>query len=180
MGLNEPIDHWAPPDSLDPTPVWRQYLLVVLLGAGIFMFGAFYAYVAFLPDLVTPPAALPGRVVLGALQYPPGTTQKVSIAGPDQTFYLTYAGTVPLAVRATWSSSVGGASQCQITLIAENPLMDPFSFDAVFLDSCTHSFFRASGEVYAGTAPRGLDRYLVSRKGDRLIVNTDHIIQGTP
>ena len=124
MGLNEPIDHWAPPDSLDPTPVWRQYLLVVLLGAGIFVFGAFYAYVAFLPDLVTPPAALPGRVVLGALQYPPGTTQKVSIAGPDQTFYLTYAGTVPVAVRATWSSSVGGASQCQITLIAENPLMD--------------------------------------------------------
>ncbi|OLC57578.1 MAG: hypothetical protein AUH85_02970 [Chloroflexi bacterium 13_1_40CM_4_68_4] len=180
MGFDEPIDHWAPPDSLDPTPVWKQYLLVVLLGSAIFLFGAIYAYVAFLPDLVTPPAALPGRVVLGALQYAPGTTQKVTIAGPDETFYLTYARGVPLAVRATWSPTVSVEAQCRITLVAEDPLFDPATGDAVFLDSCTHSVFGASGDVLAGSAPRGLDRYLVARKGDRLIVNTDHLIQGTP
>ena len=25
---DQPTEHWAGPESLDPTPVWKQYLLV--------------------------------------------------------------------------------------------------------------------------------------------------------
>ena len=180
MGFDEPADHWAPPDSLDPTPVWKQYLLVVLLGAALVAFGAIYAYAALLPQLVSPPAALPGRVVLPALQYARGTTQKVTLAGGDAAFYLSYAGAEPYAVLAAWSPEVGGPARCAVTLVAEDPLFDAPSRDAVFLDSCTRSAFDSTGARLGGTAPRGLDRYLVSRKGDRLVVNTDHVIQGTP
>ncbi len=28
---DQPVEHWAGPESLDPTPVWKQYLLVALL-----------------------------------------------------------------------------------------------------------------------------------------------------
>jgi len=189
VGFDEPEEHWAPPDSLDPTPVWKQYILVVLLGAGVFVFAIVYAYIALLPDVVSPPAVLPGRVILSALQYAPGTTQKVSLAGPNATFYLTYDKAEPIAVRATWSPAISSGSQCAIVLPGEPiPGAPGKSVEtagmaanaAVFLDACTLSVFDARGDRVAGSAPRGLDRYLVSRKGDRLIVNTDHIIQGTP
>ena len=189
MGFDEPAEHWAPPDSLDPTPVWRQYLVVVLLGFAVIAVAALYAYVASLPDVVTPPAVLPGRVVLSSLQYPKGTTQRVAIAGPDATFYLTYAGSEPVAVRATWSPELGGPTTCSIVLPGETFTQPDGSSRRVFVrtdsgiefvDSCTSSTFDARGQRVDGSAPRGLDRYLVSRKGDRLIVNTDHVIQGTP
>ena len=64
VGFDEPEEHWAPPDSLDPTPVWKQYILVVLLGAGVFVFAIVYAYIALLPDVVSPPAVLPGALTL--------------------------------------------------------------------------------------------------------------------
>ena len=180
MGFDEPAEHWAPPDSLDPTPVWKQYLLVILLGVALVAFGAIYAYAALLPELVAPPAVLPGRVILPALQYARGTTQKVDLAGSDAAFYLSYAGAEPYAVLAAWSPEVGAAARCAVTLVAEDPLFDPADRKAVFLDSCTRSVFDSAGARLDGPAPRGLDRYLVSRKGDRLVVNTDHVIQGTP
>ena len=40
MAFDEPEEHWAPPDSLDPTPVWKQYIVVVLLGVAVVAFGA--------------------------------------------------------------------------------------------------------------------------------------------
>src|SRR5919204_6586357 len=107
MAFDEPEEHWAPPDSLDPTPVWKQYLVVLALGVAVVAFGALYAYVAFLPDVVAPPAVLPGRVVLQALQYAPGTTQRVALAAPEEAFYLSYDGPQPIAVRARWSPAVG-------------------------------------------------------------------------
>jgi hypothetical protein len=179
MAFDEPEEHWAPPDSLDPTPVWKQYLLVVLLGVAVLAFGVVYAYLAWLPDAVTPPAALPGRVILPALQYPRGTTQRVAVPGADATFYLTYAGADPVAIRATWSPQLGGAP-CDVLLAAEAGPGAAVPEGGEFRASCSDSVFDARGERLSGSAPRGLDRYLVSRKGDRLIVNTDHVIQGTP
>jgi hypothetical protein len=189
VGFDEPVEHWAPPESLDPTPVWKQYLLVITLGVAVFVFAVVYAYVAFLPDAVTPPAVLPGRVVLSALQYPKGTTQRVTIAGADASFYLTYAGDDPIAVRATWSPELGGRDRCAIALPGE-PITRPdgsatrvyvrTDSGVEFVDSCTLTLFDANGLRVSGPAPRGLDRYLVSRKGDRLIVNIDHLIQGAP
>jgi hypothetical protein len=130
---------------------------------------------------------LPGRVILGALQYPKGTTQKVTLGGDP--FYLTYAGEQPVAVRAMWSPDVGGAERCAIVLPGESFTGPDGGLTRVyvrtdsggeFIDTCTVSVFDASGARLSGTAPRGLDRYLVSRKGDRLVVNTDHVIVGTP
>ena len=180
MAYDEPSDHWAPPDSLDPTPVWKQYILVVLLGVAVIGAGIVYTYVAALPVLVTPPAALPGRVVLPALQYAPGTTQKVTIGGADAAFYLTYVKQEPYAVRATWSPSIG-ARPCDVLLAAEMAgLGGTVPEGGVFRTSCGETVFDARGEPIGGASSRALDRYLVSRKGDRLIVNTDHVIQGTP
>lgn len=178
MGSNEPVEHWAGPESLDPTPVWKQYLVVIFLAVTIFAFAGVYAYAALLPDLVTPPAAIPGRIVLRASDHPPGTTKRVALGA--EAFYVSNVGREPVAVRARWSPAVGGDPRCEVTLVADDPRRDPASAEGVFLDSCTRSVFGATGAILTGSAPRGLDRYLVSRKGDRLIVNTDHLIQGKP
>ncbi len=173
MGTLEPPEHWAPAESLDPTPVWKQYVLVALLALAFVAAAGVYAYAAVLPDVVAPPAALPGRVVLAASEHPPGTTKAVGVAGAQQAFYLTNLGGEYVAVRTRWSAEVAGREPCGVDLIESDPV-------ARFRDPCTGSAFDARGTVVRGPAPRGLDRYLVSRRGDRLIVNTDHLIQGKP
>lgn len=170
MGTSEPPEQWAPAESLDPTPVWKQYALVAILALGFLALSGVYAYLAVLPDVVTPPAALPGRVVLSTGDHPPGTTKLVDIAGADRSFYLVRFGAEDaVALRTVWSPQVGGA-QCRVALASQGPVR--------FGDTCTRSSFDERGMVVAGDAPRSLDRYLVSRKGDRLVVNLDHVIQG--
>ena len=176
MGTPEPPEHWAPPESLDPTPVWKQYLLVGLMALAFLGVVGAYTCVAALPDVVTPPAAVPGRVVLAISEHPPGTTKVVAVAGWRDAFYLSALGNDYVAVARWWSPQVGGAELCGIDLIAA-----PSAGSAArFSDPCSGSTFDVHGRVVSGSAPRGLDRYLVSRKGDRLIVNTDHLIQGKP
>lgn len=176
MGSHEPPEHWAPPESLDPTPVWKQYALVAILALAFVAGVGAYAYVAVLPDVVTPPAALPGRVVLAASDHPPGTTKVVALDGWEDVFYLSNLGDDYVAVTRWWSPTVGARERCGVDLLASSPA----GSDSRFTDPCTGSTFDARGRVTSGSAPRGLDRYLVSRKGDRLIVNTDHLIQGKP
>ena len=174
MGTSEPPEHWAPPDSLDPTPVWKQYALALVLALAFAAAVGAYAYAAVLPDVVAPPAALPGgRVVLAGSQFPPGTTKVVGVGGWERSFYLTNLGRDYAAVRKWWSAEVGGNELCGVDLVESDP-------SGRFRDACTGSTFDVQGRVVSGSAPRGLDRYLVSRKGDRLIVNTDHLIQGKP
>ncbi len=174
MGTLEPPEHWAPAESLDPTPVWKQYALVALLAVAFVAVVGAYAFVALLPDVVTPPAALPGgRVVLAVSDHPPGTTKAIGVAGAQQAFYLTNLGGDFVAVRAWWSPEVGAREPCRVDLVESDAV-------ARFRDPCGGSTFDARGRVVSGSAPRGLDRYLVSRKGDRLIVNIDHLIQGKP
>jgi len=62
---DQPPEHWAGPASLDPTPVWKQYLLVVLLLLGALAIIGVAAALALAPQLATPPALVPGdRLVL--------------------------------------------------------------------------------------------------------------------
>ena len=72
---DQPPEHWAGPESLDPTPVWKQFALI-----GIFLFLGLIlltgvAAVAIAPQLVTPPALVPGdRLVLPISALPPYVT----------------------------------------------------------------------------------------------------------
>lgn len=167
MGAHEPVEQWAPPESLDPTPVWKEYLVIAVLAVGLVVAGLAYVYAAFLPDLVTPPAAIPGRVILSAADFPPGTTTAVDLA---PAFYVSRVGSEYVALARSWSPEVGG-TPCDAALAPDIAANARFT-------SCGGARFAPDGTPL-GTTPRGLDRYLVSRKGDRLIVNTDHLIQGT-
>src|SRR3989442_2787656 len=62
---DQPPELWAGPESLDPTPVWKQFALVGLfLFLGLVLVGVVAAF-AVAPQLVTPPALVPGgRLVL--------------------------------------------------------------------------------------------------------------------
>lgn len=175
MGTDEPVEHWAPPESLDPTPVWRQYLLVALLVLGLLAAVGLYAFAALSIELAEPPAVVPGdRVVLRAAEHPPGTTKRVEVAGPGRAFYLANVLSEPHAIAVTWAPAEG-APMCEVVI---TPPETRANEREVFRDSCTGSLFDARGDVVIGEAARGLDRYLVSRKGDRLVVNLDRPIRG--
>ncbi len=173
MGFAEPPEHWAPPESLDATPVWKQYLLVGLLVLAFLGVVGIYAFAAIAPDVVRPPAVVLGnRVVLGVSEHPPGTAKRVDVAGPQQAFYLVNAGAEPVAVRAGWTTERSGGESCEIAIATSGPP------DARFTDSCTHSTFDARGRLLDGPAKRDLDRYLVARRGDRFVVSLDRLIEG--
>jgi hypothetical protein len=176
MGTAEPPEHWAPPESLDPTPVWKQYALVGLLLVGFLAAVTVYVAAAAAPDMATPPALVPGnRVVLGVGDHPPGTTKRVDLAGSERAFYLARLGDEAFAVRTDWAPDPLGARTCAVEI--STPQQRAGERD-VFRDTCTASAFDAEGRLLGGTAPRDLDRYLVSRKGDRFVVNLDRPITG--
>jgi hypothetical protein len=178
MGTAEPPEHWAPAESLDPTPVWKQYALVGLLLLAFLAAVTVYVAAAAAPDLATPPALVPGnRVVLSLSDHPPGTTKLVQLPGieRDQAFYLARLSNDAFAVRTTWSLDPLGERGCTVAISTPQQRSGDRE---VFRDSCTGSSFDAEGRVLAGPAPRDLDRYLVSRKDDRFVVNLDRPIPG--
>src|SRR6266852_4630952 len=64
---DQPVEHWAGPESLDPTPVWKQYLLVALLLVVGLVAVIAISVTALAPYLATPPALVAGdRLVLAA------------------------------------------------------------------------------------------------------------------
>src|SRR2546423_15668139 len=79
---DQPPDHWAGPESLDPTPVWKQFLLIGLfLMGGLVLLGGVALFAA-APQLVTPPALVPGdRLVLDAMEIPAVGTGPKFIGG---------------------------------------------------------------------------------------------------
>jgi hypothetical protein len=130
---DQPPEHWAGPDSLDPTPVWKQFLLVgELLALGLVLVGGVAAF-AVAPQFVTPPALVVGdRLVLPLSELPPagigGAGTLATQIGPPlvdeaRTFLLgrdlDRVGVV--AVRARWSPTPGGA-EC---LVRSTVLADP-------------------------------------------------------
>jgi len=116
---DQPPEHWAGPESLDPTPVWKQFALIgVFLVVGLILLGGVALFAA-APQLVTPPALVPGdRLVLPLSALPPagigGAGAVPNRIGPplidEGRSFLLGRGidrTELVAVRALWSPGLG-------------------------------------------------------------------------
>ena len=153
---DQPVEQWAGPESLDPTPVWKQYLLVAAFVLVALVLVAFVAYGALAVELATPPAAvIGGRVVLAASDVPPvGGTSK--LYGPplvDQahSFYLVqYKRDEFLAIAAPALRSLPSGSELGVSVT----------------------------DTAAGPLPN-VDHYLVSVEGSKVVVNTSRLLKGT-
>ncbi|MDP9265845.1 MAG: hypothetical protein M3O91_07000 [Chloroflexota bacterium] len=149
---DQPPEAWAPPDSLDPTPVWRQWILIgaFLLGA-LVLVGA-VAYLALAVQLATPPAVVPGgRVVLARGDVPvvgaPAKRYGPPLVSEEAAFWIAQPATGRfVAVRAA------AAPPATAFAVPGDP----------------------SG---AGRLP--FDRYLVSVEGEKVVVNTSRVIGAT-
>jgi hypothetical protein len=180
---DQPVEQWAGPESLDPTPVWKQYLLVAaLLVVGLVAIVAI-SVAALAPLVVTPPALVAGdRLVLAATDIPAVGAPPKLIATPildeRRSFWLTQPrkGEV-YAIRRAWLYTPGGAEACTI-----DSMGGPASADQrTFIGHCAGAHaptFSATGHSFEGGL-RDLDRYLVSVSGDRVIVNLSRVIEAS-
>ena len=149
---DQPPEHWAGAASLDPTPVWKQYLLIGLGALGALVLVLVVAYLALGVQLATPPAAVPGGRVVLALADIPAVTEAAKRYGPplvdDGHAFVVFrasAGRIFAVPLRTWIDGKNG----QLLVIPEPD------------------------------RPAGYDRYGVSVEGDRVVVNTSRIIRGS-
>ena len=177
---DQPVEQWAGPGSLDPTPVWKQYILVALLLFVGLVIVVVFSVMALAPNFVAPPALVPGdRLVLAASDVAGAAATPQRIGAPllddQRAFWLTKARPGNYyAVLTYWLLRPGDpASACQVSV-------DPRSADVPkgFIADCGPARgtyrFTASG---AGSGYRDLDQYLVAVSGDRVIVNLSRVIQ---
>lgn len=186
---DQPPEHWAGPESLDPTPVWKQYIVVaVLLVLALVIIGV-VSVPAILPSVVTPPAVVPGgRVVLAHGAVPAVAGEPVLVAGRQladaplfwqvplddaRSFWLVQpvAGEY-VGIPTRWAPSEG-APGCNVVPFPSGifDLRQPVE-KRPFFQACPHAqgwLFGPRGEPFG--APRSLPRYLVSVSGDRVVVN---------
>ena len=184
---DQPAEHWAGPESLDPTPVWKQYVLIAaLLLVGLIVVVA-TAVLALAPQFVTPPALVPGdRLVLSSTDIPSVGGRPTFISRPvvddGRSFYLTQPEKgVVLAFRAHWPPEIG-AADCAI-----EPAPGPNNSQLFGAPNCRTPIavrlnvpfpvFDLRGTSTNGF--RGLDQYLVSMSGDRVIVNLSRVIESS-
>jgi hypothetical protein len=178
---DQPVEQWAGPESLDPTPVWKQYILVALLLFVGLVVVVVFSVMALAPSFVTPPALVPGdRLVLAASDLPSvGGSRQVGapIIDDARSFYLVQPekGRV-LALRIQWTGSDG--SMCHLTT-PPAATRQPFAAIGCFIRDVQRGqpLFDINGESTNGY--RALDQYLVSVTGDRVIVNLSRIIQAS-
>lgn len=186
---DQPVEQWAGPESLDPTPVWKQYLLVaILLLVGLAAI-VFFGVAALAPQFVTPPALVPGeRLVLATKDVPSGNLAPIRIGPPliddARAFWIHTEKTGTYAVRAWWSIRAGG-SDCVVEPDGITPA--PSSVNPGYQARCGDVLYLFAPNGDARTvlpvtatlknADRGLDHYLVSVDGDRVIVNLSRIIR---
>ena len=175
---DQPPEHWAGPESLDPTPVWKQFALIgVFLFLGLVLLGGVAAFAA-APQLVTPPALVPGdRLVLPAAALrpvgsPPNDLGPPLVDDARRIWLSRLSSTNAVAFRARWSPTPGGP-ECPVGL-------GVFNGSLGYVASCERTVgrvytFDAQGNSLDGTY-RGLDRYLVSVSDDRVIVNLSRLI----
>ncbi len=170
---DQPAEHWAGAESLDPTPVWKQYLIIAGLLLALLVAVVVFALSALAPLIVTPPALVPGdRFVLSAKEIPPvgGAPKFVGppLVNEARRFWLIQPAKGELvAVHAVWSPRPGG-DPCRVDVNAPDE----------FVAQCSGAVYRFDGRgAPKGDAPRGLDRYLVSMGDDRVIVNLSRLIQ---
>lgn len=180
---DQPPEHWAGEVSLDPTPVWKQFLLVgVLLLVAIALIVT-VALFALAPQLAIPPTVVPGgRVVLSLTDLPASGSEPKRFGPPlvdaERAFWLGRSDDgQAVAVSATWIEPESG-TRCAIEP-QRSPALGAFGY----LASCPGGVrtllpirFGLRGEPL--TASRSLDRYLVSVDRDRVIVNIGREIRG--
>jgi hypothetical protein len=187
---DQPVEQWAGPESLDPTPVWKQYLLVAAMVLVALVLVAVVAYSALAVELATPPASvIGGRVVLAPSDVPEvGGAPKRFGPPPSRTdgaFYLVQPekGAI-LAIKENWRPE-GRPFICIIE--PEDPRLAPIDQNATFSrGGCDYgslgaglqpSIWDAHGDPLRGT-DQPLDRYLVSVEGAKVVVNTSRVING--
>jgi hypothetical protein len=175
---DQPPEHWAGPESLDPTPVWKQFALIgVFLFFGLALLGGVAVFAA-APQLVAPPALVPGeRLVLSRSDLPAvGAAPKrfgPPLVDDAHAFWLVrLSNTDTVAFRALWADGLG--QRCPVSW-DQTPDNRPLRLFAAMCTGSDPVLFTQRGEPGPG-APRGLDRYLVSVSDDRVIVNLSRLI----
>lgn len=178
---DQPVEQWAGPESLDPTPVWKQYILVALLALISLLVLVVVGLAALAPELATPPALVPGdRLVLATSDVASGNVSMKRYGAPlvseDRAFWLVRVNGAYYALVARWAQHVGDAA-CNVA-----PVGGP-EFQATCPGGATYLFSAAGDPRGQGKdlkeAARGLDRYLVSVSGDRVIVNLSRVIESS-
>lgn len=180
---DQPAEHWAGAESLDPTPVWKQYILIALLLFGGLIAVLVVSLLAILPQIVTPPALVPGdRLVLPiadvpALGHSPRRIEP-SLTDGSRAFYLARpAKDEAFGFRAYWAPTLGTA-ECPVDVatLTTGSVVE-FGYAARCENTVGRVFiFTARGASRDG-GYRGLDQYLVSMSDDRVIVNLSRLIQ---
>ena len=182
---DQPVEQWAGPESLDPTPVWKQYILVALLFVVGLVVVVIVALTALAPMIVSPPALVFGdRLVLAASDVPavggPAKLISAPIIDPARSFYLVQPtkGDV-VAILATWRPRESEPACTVAPLPQPSPAPQLFTARdcAVFVPGPAAYYFDSQGARLDARPPRGLDRYLVSVSGDRVIVNLSRLIE---
>ena len=178
---DQPVEQWAGPESLDPTPVWKQYILVALLFLVGLIVVVIVALTSLAPQLATPPALVFGdRLILSASDLPAvgGAPKLIStpLIDDDRSFWLTQPNKGEVyALRREYAYQLGGSETCTIDSMG-GPARAEFR-DFVGKCPSAHSpTFGGTGRSFEGGL-RDLDRYLVSVSGDRVIVNLSRVIQ---
>ena len=181
---DQPTEQWAGPESLDPTPVWKQYLLIAaLLLVGLVVI-AVVSVMALAPAFVTPPALVAGdRLVLAASDVPAVGQASRLFASPlvddPRSFYLVQpAKGEVLALRARWSPHVSEPA-CRVAVLANTRELSFTAMDCPVFAPPAVAIFDARGLPVSAGATRALDQYLVSVSGDRVIVNLSRAIESS-
>lgn len=178
---DQPPEHWAGPESLDPTPTWKQFLLVGLLALGALAIIAVVALFALAPQLATPPALVAGDRLVLARSALPGVMQPPVRIGaeliPDERaiWVLQVADREYIAVSAYWAHPETG-ERCPVLAGKQTP--GPAGAVWRAGQGCEGKTWNFAPRGEPVNAPRGLDRYLVSMDGERVIVNLSREIRG--
>lgn len=182
---DQPVEQWAGPESLDPTPVWKQYILVALLAVVSLVVLIVVGVTALAPTFATPPALVFGdRLVLSATDLPAVGAPPRLIGSPivdnARSFYLIQpAKGDAVAVLVSWQPRLN-EPVCRVTPFPE-PTPQPQLFTvrdcSVFAPTEPPLYFDSHGARLDSRPPRALDRYLVSVSGDRVIVNLSRLIE---
>jgi hypothetical protein len=173
-------ENWVGPESLDPTPIWKQGIVVGVLLLLALALIAGISVPALLPQVVSPPASvLGGRVVLALGQMPPVNGQPVRFGAPlvddAHSFYVAQpAKGVYVAVTPRWTAENG--TSCGVAVVAASTApMWRYVASCPGFETFAAITFGLSGEPL--TASRSLERYLVSVDRDRVIVNISRTIE---
>jgi hypothetical protein len=178
---DQPPELWAGPESLDPTPVWKQFALIgIFLALGLVLVGGVAAFAA-APQLVAPPARVPGdRLVLPISELPKvgAPPKKIGLPwldGSQEVWLAQPAKGDAVAVLTHWAPSPGGPVRCSVNTF--NFPNDPPE-GRWYIAGCPDGrapTFNGHGEA-VDKAARDLDRYLVSVSDDRVIINLGRLI----